>query len=110
MSYTAKDVADIEFDNAPIGRRGYAKPEVDALLTRVVNTLSDSDDLTAAEVHHAQFGRPPIGRRGYDERQVDKFLDEVEELLLNRTGTRADAHRVPKARTDSPAPVSENQL
>ncbi|PXY21279.1 DivIVA domain-containing protein [Prauserella muralis] len=106
MSYTAEDVARIEFDNAPIGRRGYAKPEVDEFLARIASTLEGRDDLTAAEVHHVQFGRPLIGRRGYDERQVDEFLDEIEELLISRTGVRRDAHRVPEARDRSPETTS----
>ncbi|MFC4002757.1 DivIVA domain-containing protein [Prauserella oleivorans] len=102
MSITAADVRNTEFKNAPIGRRGYAKHEVDAFLVRIAKTLSDQDDLTAAEVHHVQFGRPPIGKRGYDEKQVDDFLDAVEETLLARTGSTGDQHRVPEARSDSP--------
>ncbi|MFF5988867.1 DivIVA domain-containing protein [Prauserella flavalba] len=103
MSFTADDVRDVEFRNAPIGRRGYAKNEVDEFVQRIVKTLADEDDLTAAEVHHVQFGRPLIGKRGYDEREVDEFLDEVEETLLVRTGVRPGSHHVPAARTASPA-------
>lgn len=86
MSFTAEDVLALEFANAPLGRRGYAKNEVDGFVRRVADTLSGQDDLTPAEVHHVQFGRPLIGRRGYDEHEVDEFLDAVEEYLdgLNR--------------------------
>ncbi|WP_199432600.1 DivIVA domain-containing protein [Qaidamihabitans albus] len=103
MSFTAADVLAVEFSNAPIGRRGYAKHEVDEFLGRVAKTLSDEDDLTAAEVHHVAFGRPLIGKRGYDEREVDEFLDTIEEQLLSRTGVRRDAHQVPPAREQSQA-------
>lgn len=103
MAITADDVRDAEFPDSGFGRRGYAKHEVDALLDRVVRTLSDEDDLTAAEVHHVQFGRPPIGKRGYDEKHVDDFLDKVEDTLLTRTGVTRGAHEVPAARETSPA-------
>ncbi|HKS47870.1 MAG TPA: DivIVA domain-containing protein [Amycolatopsis sp.] len=86
MSYTAKDVYGIEFANAPIGRRGYAKNEVDQFVLRIAKTLADEDDLTPAEVHHVMFGKPLLGRRGYDEREVDAFLDAVEEQLAARFG------------------------
>ncbi|WP_298175790.1 DivIVA domain-containing protein [Saccharomonospora sp.] len=97
MSFTAEDIRDIHFDNAPIGRRGYAKAEVDAFVARIAETLEGEDDLTAAEVHHVQFGRPLLGRRGYDEQQVDEFLDLVEEQLANSATLRrapawAEAH------------------
>lgn len=78
MSFTADDVAGIEFDNAPFGRRGYAKTEVDTFLTRVARTLLGQDEVTAADIHNVQFGRPLLGRRGYDEQQVDDFLDALE--------------------------------
>ncbi|MEU6645687.1 DivIVA domain-containing protein [Saccharomonospora sp. NPDC046836] len=100
MSFTAEDVRTIAFSNAPIGRRGYAKHEVDDFVQRIAKTLSNEDDLTAAEVHHVQFGRPQIGKRGYDERQVDDFLDQVEETLVSRSGVQP--HRVPAARESSP--------
>ncbi|MBK1785547.1 DivIVA domain-containing protein [Prauserella cavernicola] len=103
MSFTASDVRDVEFSNAPIGRRGYAKNEVDEFLQRIAKTLANEDDLTAAEVHHVQFGRPLIGKRGYDERQVDTFLDEAEETLVSRTGVTPGSHHVPAARSSSPA-------
>ncbi len=97
MSFTAEDIREIHFDNAPLGRRGYAKAEVDAFVTRIAETLEGEDDLTAAEVHHVQFGRPLLGRRGYDEQQVDEFLDDVEEQLANsnplgRVPTRTRVH------------------
>ncbi len=88
MSFTADDVHAIQFDNAPFGRRGYAKAEVDAFLSRIAKTLAGQDDLTAAEVHHIQFGRPLLGRRGYDEQQVDEFLDAVEQQLVASGGPR----------------------
>ncbi|PRX49972.1 DivIVA domain-containing protein [Prauserella shujinwangii] len=103
MSFTAADVRNIEFGNAPIGRRGYAKHEVDEFMERIAKTLSGQDDLTAAEVHHVAFGRPLIGKRGYDEREVDEFLDAIEEQLLHGTGARRDAHQVPSAREESQA-------
>lgn len=98
MSFTADDAARVEFGNAPIGRRGYAKDEVDGFVQRIARTLAGEDDLTAAEVHHVEFGRPIIGKRGYDERQVDEFLDEVETELLNRSGLHPAGHQVPAAR------------
>ncbi|NKQ56685.1 DivIVA domain-containing protein [Amycolatopsis sp. K13G38] len=101
MSLTAEDVYRIEFGNAPIGRRGYAKNEVDEFVRRIAKTLADEDDLTAAEVHHVAFSKPLIGKRGYDEREVDDFLDEAEEELADRTGRRATP--LPIAREGSEA-------
>lgn len=94
MSFTAEDVLDVEFSNAPIGRRGYAKAEVDEFVRRIADTLAGTDDLTAAEVHHVRFGRPLLGRRGYDEREVDEFLDGVEQQLLALRSLRRAPHRV----------------
>lgn len=102
MSFTAEAVRGVEFSNSPIGRRGYAKPEVDDFLERIAKTLTGEDDLTAAEVHHVSFGRPLIGKRGYDEREVDEFLDEIEEQLVQSTGVDRQEHQVPQARADSP--------
>jgi DivIVA domain-containing protein len=98
MSFTADDAARVEFGNPPIGRRGYAKNEVDEFVRRIARTLAGEDDLTAAEVHHVEFGRPIIGRRGYDERQVDEFLDDVETELIDRRGLPPTGHQVPAAR------------
>lgn len=89
MLLTAENVRNVEFANAPRGRRGYAKNEVDAFVRRIAGTLSQDfrssqEAVTATEVHRVQFGRPLIGKRGYDEREVDEFLDAVEEHLLNR--------------------------
>lgn len=100
MSFTAKDVHRIEFANAPIGRRGYAKHEVDQFVERIAGTLDGKDDLTPAEVHHVTFGKPLLGRRGYDERQVDEFLDAIEEQLSERFG---HAPSLPEAREESQA-------
>ncbi|EHY88924.1 DivIVA domain-containing protein [Saccharomonospora azurea] len=86
MSFTAEDIHEIEFANAPFGRRGYSKTEVDAFVTRIAETLAGRDDLTAPEVHHVRFGRPLLGRRGYDEQQVDEFLDAVEAQLVASGG------------------------
>ncbi|WP_197318682.1 DivIVA domain-containing protein [Saccharomonospora sp. NB11] len=98
MSFTAEDISDIEFDNAPFGRRGYSKSEVDAFVTRIADTLAGRDDLTAPEIHHVRFGRPLLGRRGYDEQQVDEFLDAMEELFASRSGLgRATAVEVHEA-------------
>lgn len=96
MSLTAEDVYRVAFGNAPIGRRGYAKNEVDAFVRRIAKTLEDSDDLTAAEVHHVEFDKPLLGRRGYDEREVDEFLEKAEDTLAQRFG---QAHQLPAART-----------
>ncbi|OZM73527.1 DivIVA domain-containing protein [Amycolatopsis antarctica] len=96
MSLSAEDVYDVEFRNAPIGRRGYARDQVDEFLDRIAGTLRGEDDLTPAEVHHVIFGRPMIGKRGYDEREVDEFLDRVEDELVHLTG--AVAPGVPCAR------------
>lgn len=100
MSFTAKDVYAVEFSNSPIGRRGYAKNEVDQFVQRIAKTLADEDDLTAAEIHHVMFGKPLLGRRGYDEREVDDFLDAVEEQLAARFG---EAPVLPTAREESQA-------
>ncbi|MET8996171.1 DivIVA domain-containing protein [Amycolatopsis sp. Hca4] len=100
MSFTAEDLAEVTFGNAPIGRRGYAKDEVDAFIRRIAKTLTDEDDLTAAEVHHVMFAKPLIGKRGYDEREVDEFLDVVEDQLASRTGQAPD---LPGARTSTEA-------
>lgn len=101
MSFAAEDITGVTFPNAPIGRRGYAKHEVDAFLERIADTIADRDDLTAAEVHHVMFSRPLIGKRGYDERNVDEFLDKVEEQLAHRTGQQVLS--VPGARDESQA-------
>jgi DivIVA domain-containing protein len=100
MSFTANDIYGIEFSNAPIGRRGYSKNEVDQFVRRIAKTLDDQDDLTAAEVHHVMFGKPLLGRRGYDEREVDDFLDAVEDQLAAGFG---HAQSVPAARHESEA-------
>jgi DivIVA domain-containing protein len=101
MSFTTEDVAGVEFGTSPIGKRGYAKSEVDEFVRRIAKTFADEDDLTAAEVHHVMFSKPLIGKRGYDERQVDEFLDSVESELVNRTGVRSN--RVPSARDETQA-------
>jgi DivIVA domain-containing protein len=100
MSFTAEDVNRLEFANAPIGRRGYAKHEVDQFVQRIARTLEGKDDLTPAEVHHVMFGKPLLGRRGYDEREVDEFLDAVEDHLAERFG---HAPPLPEARQESQA-------
>ncbi|GHF45245.1 DivIVA domain-containing protein [Amycolatopsis bartoniae] len=96
MSLTAEEVRRVEFGNAPIGRRGYAKNEVDAFVRRIAKTLEGEDDLTAAEVHHVMFDKPLLGKRGYDEREVDEFLERAEDTLATFTSR---AHPLPKART-----------
>jgi DivIVA domain-containing protein len=101
MSFTAEDLAEVTFGNAPIGRRGYAKNEVDEYVRRIAKTITDEDDLTAAEVHHVMFDKPLIGKRGYDEREVDQFLDEVEDQLADLSGRRAP--NVPGARDEHEA-------
>ena len=104
MSFTAEDLAGLTFGNAPIGRRGYAKHEVDEFVARIAKTLTDEDDLTAAEVHHVLFAKPLIGKRGYDERAVDEFLDQVEDQLAATSGQRAPL--VPGSRTAEQATAS----
>ncbi|QRP47008.1 DivIVA domain-containing protein [Amycolatopsis sp. FDAARGOS 1241] len=96
MSFTAEDLTEVTFGNAPIGRRGYAKHEVDDFVRRIAKTIADEDDLTAAEVHHVMFSKPLIGKRGYDEREVDDFLDVVEAQLADLSGRRVPS--VPGAR------------
>jgi|SRR5437879_5128733 DivIVA domain-containing protein len=86
MPLTVEYVYRLEFANAPIGRRGYAKNEVDEFVRRIAKTLADEDDLGAAEVRHVMFRRPLLGKRGYDEREVDEFLDSVEDELAGRSG------------------------
>lgn len=97
MPLTADDVDGVAFTSAPIGRRGYARHEVDEFVRRIARTLRSADDLTAAEVHHVDFARPLIGKRGYDEREVDEFLDRAEDELLSRSGHR-NTYQVPSAR------------
>ncbi|MEU4666751.1 DivIVA domain-containing protein [Amycolatopsis sp. NPDC023774] len=104
MSFTAEDLIEVTFGNAPIGRRGYAKQEVDEFVRRIAKTIAEEDDLTAAEVHHVMFNKPLIGKRGYDEREVDQFLDAVEEQLADLSGRRAPA--VPGARDEHEATAS----
>lgn len=96
MSLTAEDAYHADFPNAQIGRRGYAKHEVDAFILRIAKTLVNEDDLTAAEVHHIAFARPLLGKRGYDEQEVDAFLERAETTLAERGG---QAHPLPSART-----------
>ncbi|SFP40405.1 DivIVA domain-containing protein [Amycolatopsis arida] len=110
MSFTADDATHVEFATAPIGRRGYAKHEVDDFVRRIAKTLAGEDDLTAAEVHHVEFGRPLIGKRGYDEKQVDEFLDAVEDELIQRSGMSRTAHQVPPARQEDQATASPRDL
>ena len=100
MSFTAENLAEVTFGNAPIGRRGYAKHEVDEFVRRIAKTFAEEDDLTAAEVHHVVFSKPLIGKRGYDEREVDEFLDAAEDQLAARTGQAPD---LPGARTPQQA-------
>lgn len=113
MPLTAGDVDSVAFGNAPVGRRGYAKQEVDSFLQRIARTLTGEDDLTAAEVHHVEFSRPHLGKRGYHERDVDAFLDQAEDELLRRSG-HAGGYEVPHARTagqaqpDLPGAVDAN--
>ncbi len=111
MSFTTEDLAEVSFGHAPIGRRGYAKGEVDEFVRRIARTLADEDDLTAAEVHHVMFSKPLIGKRGYDEKEVDDFLDQVEDQLADRTGhapglpgARAE-HEATAERATPPAPA-----
>jgi DivIVA domain-containing protein len=100
MSFTAEDLAEVTFGNAPIGRRGYAKDEVDEFVRRIAKTLAEEDDLTAAEVHHVMFSKQLIGKRGYDEKEVDDFLDQVERQLADRSGFAPD---LPGARAEHEA-------
>jgi DivIVA domain-containing protein len=114
MSFTAEDLAEVTFGNAPIGRRGYAKHEVDEFVRRVAKTFAEEDDLTAAEVHHVMFSKPLIGKRGYDEREVDEFLDSVEDQLATHTGRAPDlpgarsGHEAMAERATPPAELTEH--
>jgi DivIVA domain-containing protein len=107
MSFTTEGDAGVEFGTSPIGKRGYAKGEVDEFVRRIAKTFADQDDLTAAEVHHVMFSKPLISKRGYDEREVDDFLDAVENELINRTGVHS--HQVPGAREHDQATDERNQ-
>ncbi|KAA9157100.1 DivIVA domain-containing protein [Amycolatopsis acidicola] len=113
MSLTPEDVLRVEFSNAAVGRRGYAKPEVDAFVRRIAKTLADEDDLTAAEVHHVEFFKPLLGKRGYDEKEVDVFLDKVEDQLAERTfkafpmPTAREASQATDSRWEKPAHTPE---
>jgi DivIVA domain-containing protein len=107
MSFTTEGVAGIEFSSSAIGKRGYAKGQVDEFLRRIAKTFAGQDDLTAAEVHHVLFSPPLLGKRGYDEREVDEFLDAVENELIDRTG--APAPEVPGAREHGQATAERAQ-
>jgi DivIVA domain-containing protein len=108
MSFTTEDVAGVEFGTSPVGKRGYAKSEVNEFVRRIAKTFANEDDVTAAEVHHVMFSRPLIGKRGYDEREVDEFLDAVEHELGDRTGI--GSHRIPGARDQTQATDERAQL
>lgn len=99
MRLTADSVNTIALGSPPIGRRGYAKEEVDAFLSRIAETLRGEDDLTAAEVHHVEFSRPLLSRHAYDERDVDTVLDQAEEALLHSRAHTED-YRIPQARAE----------
>ncbi|WP_019814295.1 DivIVA domain-containing protein [Saccharomonospora saliphila] len=89
MSFTADDLSQVEFGNAPLGRRGYSKTEVDAFVRRIERALAGRGGLTPADIDRVQFGRPLLGRRGYDEREVDEFLDDARERLARGGAFRA---------------------
>lgn len=67
---------------APAHKRGYAKPEVDALMDRVAAYFDSEDTVTSAEVRSAVF-RSARGSKAYDEESVDRYLARVVEVLLS---------------------------
>ncbi|UJW29691.1 DivIVA domain-containing protein [Saccharothrix sp. AJ9571] len=87
---TPDDARDARFSKPSFGKRGYDSGAVDALVTRIEQTLRGTDRLTAAEVREFSFGRAPAGQRGYREDDVDAFLDAAEAELRRREGS---AHR-----------------
>jgi len=113
MPFTTEDLAEVTFSNAALGRRGYAKQQVDDFVRRIAKTIAGQDDLTAAEVHHVMFAKPLLGKRGYDEREVDEFLDKVESQLAETSGlapglpgARAE-HEATAERAPRPKPAEE---
>jgi DivIVA domain-containing protein len=78
-----KDVQDVRFDHAPLGKRGYHEDQVDDFLDRVEQALDGTGGLTAQEVRAVEFDQGSIVRRGYDEKQVDDFLNVVVKNLEN---------------------------
>lgn len=97
MRLTPEAIDNIVLGNAPVGRRGYAKAEVDAFLRRISRTLAGEDDLTAAEVHHMEFSRTLFSKHAYAERDVDDVLDQAEDELMHRGGS-SDDYRIPPTR------------
>jgi DivIVA domain-containing protein len=112
---TPKDVQDVRFDHAPLGKRGYHEDQVDDFLDRVELALEGGGDLTAQDVRQVEFDQGSIVRRGYDEKQVDDFLEVVVNYLENPSTnghqvvtpevTDADTQPVPVPRKALPAPV-----
>ena len=88
MSFTAEDLAEVTFGHAPIGRRGYAKHEVDAFLDLIAEALAGRNILTPDDIHYVEFTIMPVGMRSYDQAQVDMFLDEAEAALVELRNPR----------------------
>lgn len=69
------------FARPRLGRAGYDKREVDALLDEVTAQLRHDSGLRGADVRGATFRRAR-GRRAYAEAVVDAYLDRVVEALV----------------------------
>ena len=74
---TVDDVRGIAFSSPPVGKRGYNRDDVDALLSQIEERLQSGNDLSPEDVRTAVFRKPPLFRRGYHEDQVDEFLDRA---------------------------------
>jgi DivIVA domain-containing protein len=76
---TPDQVRTVIFKKPAMGKRGYAEPEVDALLDRITRHLESpkTSKLTVDEVRNVVFDKPGFLKRGYDEAQVDAFIDQV---------------------------------
>jgi DivIVA domain-containing protein len=74
---TVDDVRSVLFSSPPVGKRGYNRDDVDALLRQIEERLESRNDLSAEDVRTAVFHKPPLFRRGYHEDQVDEFLDRA---------------------------------
>lgn len=97
------DTGNAKFRKSPFGKRGYDEYAVDALVSRIEQTLRGADHLTAADVHTASFAKASGGQRGYREDEVDAFLDHAEQELRRHE----DLTRRPVQATPQVAPPLE---
>ena len=96
---SAQQVAEAQFDTAPVGRPGYDEVAVDEFLDRVVDALEklhrgdalSSIGMTSIQIVEAEFPeRPQSVVGGYDMDQVDDLLDLVARELFGREQAGGD--------------------